>query len=250
MGSVPRYPSRPQAGYGPWLVAVAALLLALAALVVLLARGTGETRYVDAGRVSATLPSGTDCIRGVAVAGEGMTADGAGRPDLHTASVGGTLDELAGRVEVIETAALARARCRVELLSSTPDCPASMTAARVVTAVAGPTRQGYGETGAGAILAAAGSETSTSAVGALRSRLRFVDAATPRPRITIAGRTDLLSRACTSGAAGAQLAGFVDPGDQASAAPASAPTRDLLLIGGLVLALAAVAATMGRRRGR
>lgn len=250
MRSVRRYLPTPRAGYGPWLVAIAALLLALAALVVVLTHGATETRYVDLGRVKATAPPGTDCIRGVAVAGEGVPADGAGRLDLHTTTVGGSLDELAGRVDVIETTGLTRARCRVELLSSTPDCASSVTAPRVVTAVAGPTRQGYGETGAGAILGAAGSGSSTSAVGVLHSELRFVDGPTLRQRVTIAGQTDLLSRACLSGDDGTQPVGFVDAGDQASTASASAPTRDLVLIGGLVLVLAAIAVTMGRRRVR
>lgn len=248
MRSVRRYPPRPQAGYGPWLVALAALLLALAALVVVLTRGATETRYVDEGRANATVPPGTDCIRGVAVVGDGVRADGAGRLDLHTTTAGGTLDELAGRVDMIETTGLTPARCRVELLSSTPDCASSVTAPRLVTAVAGPTRQGYGETGAGAILGAGGSGSGTSAVGALRSELRFVDDPTLRQRVTIAGQTDLLSQACLSG--GARPVCFVDAVDQASAVPDWVPTRDLILIGGLVLVLAAVAATMARRRVR
>jgi len=252
MRSVSRYLPPPKAGYGPWLVAVAALLLALAALVVLLARGTVETRYVDLSRANATGLPGTDCIRGVAVARGAVRADGAGRLDLHKSAVGGTLDELDGRVDAIETAGLPLTRCRVELLAAAPDCASSLTVPRVVTVAAGPARQGYGETGAGAILAAAGSGTPTSAGGTLHGRLRLVDDATLRPRVTIANQTDLLSQACTSDGAGTQPVGFVDAGTPAGdpASAASAPVRDLALLGGLVLILAAIAATMGRRRVR
>ena len=253
MRGVSRYPPTPKAGYGPWLVAMAALLLALAALVVLLARGATETRYVDLSPVDATGPPGTDCIDGVAVARGAVRADRTGRLRLRKSAVGGTLHELDGRVDAIAIAGLAGARCRVEPLTATPDCTSSLTAPRVVTVVAGPTRQGYGETGAGAILGASGAGTGTGS-GGLRGELRLVDHVTLRPRVTIAGHSDLLSRACTSGRAGTQPAGLVDAGtpggDQPSAAPASAPVRDLALVGGLVLALAAIAATMGRGRVR
>jgi hypothetical protein len=157
-----------------------------------------------------------------------------------------------GRVDPIETAGLARARCRVELLSSAPDCASSLTAPRVVTAVAGPTRQGYGETGAGAIHAGAGAGAGTgtgTSAGVAQGELRFVDDATLRPRVTVAGQSDLLSQACLAAGAGTRPVGFIDT-DTASAAPASTRARDLVLIGGLVLVLAAIAVTMGRRRVR
>jgi hypothetical protein len=238
-------------GYGPWLVAMAALLLALVALAVALARGAAETRYVDRSRVNATVLAGTDCIDGMAVARDGVRADGAGRLGVYKTAVGGTLDELSGRVDLIETAGVARARCRVELLASTPGCASSLTAPRVVTVAAGPTRQGYGETGAGAILGAPGTSTST---GGPHGELRLVDDVTLRPRFTIANQDDLLWQACRPGGASTRSVGFTDAGtpagDRASAAPASAPVRDLALIGGLVLVLAGIAATMSRRRVR
>ncbi len=271
----PRYTRRPRPGYGPWLVAFAALLCAIAALVVTLRDSSTRTGNGGTAGLEVALSTVGDCVDGVLVERGGTQpsrsrgADAARLRDRRTA-IGGTLDELRDRG--VSVARFTARRCRVEVLDAVSDCAASVADGHVADvrlapaalAVAGPTRQGYGETGATGILGADGSAGADGAdgsaaagagaggVGVRRSDLRLVRSRSRARFDAINARSGLLALACSGQQATCVAAVSVDGADTSRlrSVPASMSARDLALLGALLLTLVAVSLTMGRRHRR